>query len=117
MSGTTTVENWWTMTSTSCSHDVWHVLTGLGVQGHEEILVHAFSLAQTGMPSSVMLLLLGGIKHIVLEGRFHTLFFGLRDAYRAGREATNLISVYWERHWETSVTELRERYGVRPLAA
>ena len=51
------------------SHDVWHVLTGLGTKGHEEIVLHAFSLAQTGLPSSVALMALGSVKHMVLEGR------------------------------------------------
>lgn len=98
------------------AHDVWHVLTGLGVQGHEEILLHAFSLAQTGLPSSIALMALGSVKHMLLEGRLRTFVFGMRRAYDHGRRATSLLPVYWERHWETPVEEIRARYGVVPLS-
>lgn len=97
------------------SHDIWHVLTGLGVQGHEEILLHAFQLAQTGMPSSVALVLLGGVKHMVLEARWRTLLVGLAGSYRAGARAAPLLGVYWERHFETPVAELRQRYRIETL--
>lgn len=95
-------------------HDIWHVLMGFGVQGHEEILVHAFSLAQTGLPSSVMLLALGSLKHMVLEGRFHCFLKGMAEAFRRGRQADSLIPVYWERHWQTPLSELRERLHITP---
>lgn len=97
------------------SHDVWHVLTGLGVAGHEEILLHAFSLAQTGLPSSIALLAFGSIKHMLLEGRLGTFLFGMRRAYAHGRRAQPLLSVYWERHWETPVETLRRRFGIVPV--
>ena len=97
------------------SHDIWHVLTGLGIAGHEEILLHAFSLAQTGMPSSIALMALGGLKHMLFEGRFRMLAFGMREAYAAGRAAERLLPIRWEDHWETPVTELRQRYGITPL--
>ena len=97
-------------------HDVWHVLTGLGVQGHEEILLHAFSLAQTGLPSSVALMLLGSIKHMLLEGRLRTFRRGIREAYDVGRRCESLLAVHWERHFTDSVESIRKRYGVRTLS-
>jgi ubiquinone biosynthesis protein COQ4 len=30
-------------------HDIWHVLLGLGTAGHEEVLVHAFTLGHLGV--------------------------------------------------------------------
>ena len=98
------------------SHDVWHVLTGLGVQGHEEILLHAFSLAQTGLPSSVVLALLGSLKHMVLEGRANTLLRGMPAAYRSGAAADCLLGIYWERYFDVPVEELRRRYSIQPLS-
>ena len=96
------------------SHDVWHVLTGLGVAGHDEILLHAFSLAQTGMPSSLALMVLGSLKHMLLEARFGLLRSGLWAAFQRGRQASPLLTVYWERHFEESLESVRERYGIRP---
>lgn len=96
------------------SHDLWHVLTGFSIAGHDEILIHAFSLAQTGMPSSVVLMVLGSLKHMLLEGRFGLMRSGLLAAYQRGREASPLLPVYWERHFEESLESVRARYGVRP---
>lgn len=98
-------------------HDVWHVLTGLGVEGHDEILLHAFQLAQTGLPSSVALMALGSLKHMALEARFWALRRGLRAAFLRGRAASPLLPVYWERHFEEPLAEVRARHGIRPWTA
>ena len=95
---------------------MWHVLTGLGVQGHEEILLHAFSLAQTGLPSSVVLMLFGSLKHMVFEGRFRTFARGLLEAHRYGRECAPLLTVPWEAYFEEPLVQLRERFGIRTLS-
>jgi ubiquinone biosynthesis protein COQ4 len=98
------------------NHDLWHVLVGLGTRGHEEVLIHAFSLAQTGMPTSILIAALGGIKHIVLEKRWRELA-RLRSAYGAGRRAKPLLAVYWERHWDAPLDDVRARLGITPLRA
>ena len=36
------------------THDVWHPLTTLGVQPHEEVIIHAFSYGQLRLPVSAM---------------------------------------------------------------
>lgn len=98
------------------SHDVWHTLLGLGVEEHEEVMVHAFSLAQTGLPSSVGIVILGALKHMVLEGRWSALRHELYAAYRRGCEARSLVAVRWEGLWTTPLDEVRSRYGVVPMA-
>jgi ubiquinone biosynthesis protein COQ4 len=97
------------------THDVWHALTGLGTAGHEEVLLHAFSFGQLRLPVSAMIVFFGGVKHMVLEGRWQTLRHGMLDAWRAGRDAKPLLPVYWERHWVEPMTEVCARLGVRPL--
>ena len=99
------------------SHDVWHVLMDFTPEGHEEILLHAFSLAQTGLPSSAVLMALGSMKHMLLEARMGCLLFGMTEAYARGRRAASLLDVYWEQHWHTPVSELRERYRIEPWTA
>src|SRR6184192_2830400 len=52
------------------THDVWHALLGLGITGHEEVIIHWFSFGQLRLPVSAMIMLLGTMKHIVLEQRW-----------------------------------------------
>ena len=96
------------------SHDLWHTLLGVGVAGYEEILVHAFSLAQTGFASSVLIVGLGGMKHLVLEGRWRHLHPGVARAFAIGATAEPLLPVRWERHWEEPLEAVRERYRIAP---
>lgn len=100
------------LTRTRQSHDLWHVLMNFTVQGHDEILLHAFSLAQTGFPSSVALMALGSLKHMLLEARFACFVRGMREAYRRGRDAADLLAVRWEDHWEEPLEKVRRRYGI-----
>lgn len=97
------------------SHDLWHVLLGVGVRGHEEVLVHAFSLAQTGLPSSVAIVLLGALKHMVLERRWPVLTRDLYGAYRRGARAAPLLAVYWERHLARPLSDVRAELAVEPI--
>jgi ubiquinone biosynthesis protein COQ4 len=97
------------------THDVWHALIGLGVEGYEEVLVHWFTFGQLRLPVSAMIMLFGSVKHIVLEQRWGTMRHSMMEAYRAGRDAAPLLSVYWEDHWEKPLEEIRARYNVRPL--
>ena len=66
------------------SHDIWHVLLGVGTEGHEEVLVHCFSIAQTGFPNSTMIIGLGALKHFVLERRWSGLSSDLYRAWQRG---------------------------------
>lgn len=97
------------------SHDLWHTLLGLGVAGHEEVLVHSFSLAQTGLPSSVAIVVLGSLKHMVLEARWECLRRDLWRAHRIGRRARPLVAVHWERHLHEPLDDVRRWLDVTPL--
>lgn len=96
------------------THDVWHALVGLGTTGHEEVILHAFSWGQLGLPVSAMVVVFGGVKHIVLEARWAALRHGLSEAYAIGRDAAPLLPVYWERHWEEPMEAVRRRLSIAP---
>jgi ubiquinone biosynthesis protein COQ4 len=96
------------------THDVWHALTGLGTNGHEEVLIHAFSWGQLQLPVSAMVIIGGTLKHIVGEGRWLALRYALTEAYEHGRDAQPLLPVYWERRWEEPLDDVRARYQVKP---
>ncbi len=97
------------------THDVWHALLGLGIAGHEEVIIHSFSYGQLGLPVSAMIMFFGTIKHIVLERRWGALRHSMKEAYDVGRDAAPLMPVIWEDHWQAPLAEVRERFGVRPL--
>lgn len=89
------------------NHDIWHTLLGLGTDGHEEVLVHAFSYGQLRSPLSALIVLFGTPKHFVLERRWAALRTRIARAYRAGRDAEFLLSVRWEDHWAAPLDEMR----------
>ena len=97
------------------THDVWHALLGLGIAGHEEVVIHSFSWGQLQLPVSAMIMFFGTMKHMVLERRWGTLRHSMGEAYRAGREAAPLIGVIWEDLWSEPIDHVRAAYGVQPL--
>ena len=96
------------------THDVWHALLGLGIEGHEEVIVHAFSWGQLRLPVSAMVIAGGTLKHFVLERRWRALRYALLEAYRIGRDARPLLPVYWERLWHQPIDIVRDRLGLQP---
>jgi ubiquinone biosynthesis protein COQ4 len=97
------------------THDVWHALLGIGITGHEEVIIHWFSYGQLRLPVSAMIMLFGTMKHLVLERRWGALRHSMLEAYRAGRDAAPLLAVYWEDYWEEPLDSVRAAYGVHPL--
>lgn len=97
------------------THDVWHALLDLGVTGHEEVVIHAFSWGQLRLPVSAMVVGFGALKHLVLERRWGALRHSLLEAYRVGAAARPLLPVVWEDLWDEPLADVRARYRVRPL--
>nr|HEX4312419.1 Coq4 family protein [Kofleriaceae bacterium] len=97
------------------THDVWHALLGLGIAGHEEVLVHYFAYGQLRLPVSAMVIAFGTLKHMVLEARWGALRHSAGEAYRGGRRAAPLLGVVWEDLWERPLERVRADYRVEPL--
>lgn len=97
------------------THDVWHALLGIGITGHEEVLIHWFSFGQLQLPVSAMIMLFGSLKHLVLEERWAAVRHATLEAYRAGRDAAPLMPVVWEDLWDQPLARVRATYRVRPL--
>jgi ubiquinone biosynthesis protein COQ4 len=97
------------------THDVWHALLGLGIAGHEEVVIHWFSFGQLRLPVSMLIMTFGTMKHLVLERRWGTLRHSAMDAYRVGRDAAPLLPVCWEDHWADELDDVRATYRVEPL--
>lgn len=97
------------------THDVWHALLGIGISGHEEVLIHWFSWGQLRLPVSALIMVFGTFKHLVLERRWNALRHSALEAYRAGRDAAPLLGVVWEDLWEEPLDDVRDRFGIIPL--
>ncbi len=97
------------------THDVWHALLGLGITGHEEVIIHWFSFGQLQLPVSAMIMVFGTLKHLLGERRWGALRHSLREAYRVGRDAAPLLAVRWEDFWEQPLADVRARFGLHPL--
>jgi len=97
------------------THDVWHALLGIGITGHEEVLIHWFSWGQLRLPVSAMIMVFGSLKHLVTERRWEALRYSTLEAYRKGRDAAPLLGVYWEDMWAEPLDRVRARYHIEPL--
>lgn len=97
------------------THDLWHALTGLGTEGYEEVLIHAFTWGQLRLPYSMLIVSFGTLKHILLERRWKVLTRGLRDAWDAGRSARSLLLVRWEDRWQMPLDQVRDAYRIQVL--
>jgi ubiquinone biosynthesis protein COQ4 len=97
------------------THDVWHTLLHMGIEGHEEVLIHWFTFGQLRLPVSALIMVFGTMKHLLLEKRWDALRHSMMEAYRAGRDAAPLMPVYWEDQWEQPLEDVRRRYNVKPL--
>jgi len=106
------------------SHDLWHVLTGYRPDVRGEILLQAFSYAQTGAPSALIIALFGTLRYGLAfrapDRRVRPR--ELRAAYEHGRRAKLLATFRWEQEWATPVAALRDRLAcpaatIAPVAA
>ncbi|NNE17404.1 MAG: hypothetical protein HKN10_02895 [Myxococcales bacterium] len=96
------------------AHDLYHTLTGYGVDLVGEAGVMGFTLAQTGNKGWAMLALLNTSSRLV-SGRFDGLVVAIKG-YRRGRRARFLAAVQdWDRLLRTSIEDVREELGITPM--
>ena len=97
------------------THDVWHCLLDLGVEGHDEVLLAAFSFGQLRLPVAGMIASFGALKHLVFEARWQTVRLCWFQSYVMGRSCRPLLPAHWETMWNDPIDSVRERYGVSPV--
>lgn len=91
------------------SHDLWHVLTGLGTDIPGEIALQAFTHAQLGQNFSKLIVRFGLLFY---GAKYPRTFRMVRRAAAAGREAKFLLAVRWEDWWDDSLADVRARVGL-----
>jgi ubiquinone biosynthesis protein Coq4 len=96
------------------THDIWHVLTGLGTDDFAEIGIQGFYAGQF-ITSMAAIIAAGAILKSVLRGRFDELekyVDAFCEGYCAGKRAESLLAVRWEELWGENLDSLRRRYRI-----
>ena len=96
------------------THDLWHVLTGYRPDVPGEVALQGFTFAQTRLPSSALIAVLGTLKWSL--GRPDMVPLTL-DGFRRGKRAAFLAPIYWEDHFERELDDVRRDLGIVPATA
>jgi|1185.fasta_scaffold00668_2 ubiquinone biosynthesis protein COQ4 len=96
------------------THDIWHVLTGLGTDEFDEVALQAFYSGQFPNSTGAIIAVAAFLKSI-LRGHFDELgkhVESFAEGYCAGKRSGSLIAVKWEELWTEKLDALRARYGI-----
>ncbi|NVB43108.1 hypothetical protein G6O69_35120 [Pseudenhygromyxa sp. WMMC2535] len=99
------------------THDMRHVLLGLGIELHEEVCLQVFQYAQLPQKLSALVVLFGALKLLFVDPSWRTFFVRAPRAWRSGRRGRGLHCVCFEELWELPLDALRERLGVTAVGA
>jgi ubiquinone biosynthesis protein COQ4 len=94
------------------THDLRHVMTGLGISIRDEIVLQAFQLGQFHNRFALVQMTVGPLLAPCHPLR---LLRSYARAWRAGRAAVPLVCVRWEELWAVPVEELRRQLHVPVL--
>lgn len=95
------------------THDIWHAVTGFGVDKAGELGLQAFYLAQGPARLSAMILSAGLLELVVGEEQFDDRERRLTEivrGYEMGRRATSLFGVRWNEMWNVPLSDVRSRF-------
>ena len=105
----------WLLNHLYQTHDVWHVLTGWGNDLPGEVGVAGFYCAQFRSPAFFgYMFALICLNVISRRSDLDAVFASFSAGYRAGKQAEPLFARDWNALWDVPITELRERFGIRP---
>ncbi len=104
---------WYLRTHMRETHDIWHVVTGMGTDVAGELALQAFYLAQ--MPSRLSSALLAtGLIHVSMfkhEAR-DVVMGAIVRGWLIGKRAKPLFGVAWATMWSTPLAEVRAKLGI-----
>jgi ubiquinone biosynthesis protein Coq4 len=96
------------------THDIWHVLTGLGTDDFDEVAIQGFYAGQF-TSSMAAIIAAGAFLKSVLRGRFDELekyLDAFCEGYCAGKRAESLLAAKWEELWGENLESLRRCYRI-----
>jgi ubiquinone biosynthesis protein Coq4 len=95
------------------THDIWHIVTGFGVDGMGELQLKAFELSQTRRPLAIVILL-GGLLGALFSSPLSlaSLWEEIVIAYNLGKNTRPFLAQKWELAWEKSLLVWRQELAI-----
>ena len=98
----------WILMRMRQSHDIWHVVTGIGTDRVGEIALKAFELPQTWRPMAAVITCGGLLRYLLKDPeQMGTVLGGIGHGYQLGYRAQPLLAQRWEHGWERPLLEWR----------
>jgi ubiquinone biosynthesis protein Coq4 len=98
------------------THDLWHLVTGLGSDVNGELGLQAFCLAQIRLPLPVLLIAGGLMKTLLTEPeKLGNLLEQIAIGFRMGSRAKPLLAEKWEENWHKSLAEYRQELAIETV--
>lgn len=95
------------------THDIWHALTGFGVDFVGELGLQGFYLAQISGPLPSLLLGVGFVRAAIYDRFLIKPFMNeLIRGWRMGESAKPLFGVKWDEMWSLPLSEVRAQLGI-----
>jgi ubiquinone biosynthesis protein COQ4 len=96
------------------THDIWHVVTGIGTDPIGELAVKAFELSQTRRPLAAVICA-GGVMRYLLKTpeELSNVIEAIQKAYRLGQEAKPFLAQKWEAGWDRPLEDWRRDLNVK----
>lgn len=95
------------------THDLFHAVLGMPPHMLGEVAVKWVEALQTGLPMCALGAFFGPLR-LKPKNRQQYINTYLPWAIRVGNNAQFLMAVYWEKHWEKNLDELRAELNIEP---
>jgi ubiquinone biosynthesis protein Coq4 len=103
----------WVLMRMRQSHDIWHVVTGIGTDRVGEIALKAFELAQTWRPMAAVITCGGLLRYLLKDpDQMGAVLAGIGHGYQLGYRAQPLLAQRWECDWERPLAAWRQAVGL-----
>lgn len=95
------------------THDLWHLVTGLGSDVDGELGLQAFCLAQIRIPLPILLIAGGLLRTLLIAPeKLGDALEQVAIGYRMGAKAKPFLAQKWEADWDKPLSQWREELGI-----
>jgi ubiquinone biosynthesis protein COQ4 len=102
----------------SQTHDIWHIVTGFGVTGEDEIGLQAFHLPQFPYPLAVALLASSMMSALLFNPKkLPSLLESIYQGWTMGKLAKPLFAQKWEEAWDKPLAQWQAELNIQPLTS
>jgi ubiquinone biosynthesis protein Coq4 len=97
------------------THDMWHIILDFDTSEAGESGMNAFTYAQSGSPTTCMLMAAKLVRAIGGPEENRTkMMNNICKGYQLGMTAKPFLAIAWEENWSTKLSELRNLVGIKP---